>query len=229
MKSLILFAAGAAAHFGLPFPEWRADTLGEDETLNQRIYPCANATPGAGPTTDWPLDGGALKLDLHHAWTYVFVNLGLGTDVSSFNISLTPEFWNSTGNGTLCVPKVPLPADLEVKDGDLASIQVVTVGDTGSALYNCADIKFSKDAKGPDECKSDNVTYYVVGEVQDKVESDGDVPEASGSNSDSSDSSDSSSEGGSGGTGAAIGKDVPVAVLSTVVGLALAFAAGMSL
>jgi BIM1-like copper acquisition factor len=160
----------------------------------------------------------------------------MGTDVSSFNVSLTPDIWNSTGNGTLCVPKVPLPASLKVNDGDKASIQVVTFGETGAALYNCADIKFSKDAKGPEACKTDNVTYYVIGEVQNKVESDGDVPEASGSNSSdsSSDSSSSSSSnngstGGSGGTGGALGRDVPVAVLSAVVGLAFAFAAGMSL
>jgi hypothetical protein len=41
MKSIIFFAAAAAAHFGLNYPEWRADTLNEDDkTLNQRIYPC---------------------------------------------------------------------------------------------------------------------------------------------------------------------------------------------
>jgi len=126
----------------------------------------------------------------------------------------------------------------------------VTVGETGAALYNCADIKFSKDAKALEDCKSNNVTYYVVGEVEDPVESDGDVPEPSGGNSssggedggsggnsggsDDGGSGGNSSGGGGGGDGGsggsgAVGQGVPVMVLSAVVGLAFAFAAGLSL
>lgn len=42
IKNILLFAAGAAAHFGLPYPEWRADTLNADEDsgYDQRAYPC---------------------------------------------------------------------------------------------------------------------------------------------------------------------------------------------
>jgi hypothetical protein len=86
--------------------------------------------------TIWPLTGGSLNLDLHHPWTYVFVNLGLGTDYPTFNISLTPQPLNETGNGTLCLPHILLPAGTSVVDGQNASIQVVTFGQTGSALYN---------------------------------------------------------------------------------------------
>lgn len=75
-------------------------------------------------------------LDLHHPWTYIFVNLGLGGNVTNFNYTLTPSFWNETGNGTLCVPDVPLPAGLAVSDGTEASLQVVTLGASGNALYN---------------------------------------------------------------------------------------------
>jgi len=96
----------------------------------------AGVSADAGNRTDWPLEGGSLKLDLHHPWTYVFVNLGLGDNVTNFNYTLTPEFWNSTGKGTLCVSELPLPADLSVADGTKASIQVVTLGESGSALYN---------------------------------------------------------------------------------------------
>jgi hypothetical protein len=66
----------------------------------------------------------------------VFVNLGLGDNVTNFNYTLTPQFWNETGNGTLCIPKLPLPAGLTVSDGTTASLQVVTLGQSGSALYN---------------------------------------------------------------------------------------------
>ncbi|KUJ17378.1 uncharacterized protein LY89DRAFT_781592 [Mollisia scopiformis] len=53
---------------------------------------------------------------------------------------------NETGNGTLCIDKFTLPTELAVVDGQLASLQVVTVGETGAALYNCADIQFSSNA-----------------------------------------------------------------------------------
>ncbi|RDW84639.1 hypothetical protein BP6252_02229 [Coleophoma cylindrospora] len=119
--------------------------------------------------TVWPLKGGSLELDLHHPWTYIFVNLGLGTNYPIFNISLTPQFLNETGNGTLCLPQIVLPASVTPVDGQNASIQVVTFGATGSALYNCADITFSSNATtlSSDTCaNSSNVAVsYVNQEV----------------------------------------------------------------
>lgn len=73
----------------------------------------------------------------------VFVNLGLGENATNFNYTLTKNFWNETGNGTLCVPSLPLPANLAVTDGTKASIQVVTLGDSGSALYNVSSARVS--------------------------------------------------------------------------------------
>jgi len=84
----------------------------------------------------WPLDGGSVALDLHHPWTYVFINLGIGTDNPSFNISLTPDLLNVTGNGTYCLPKVTLPSGITPTDGQNASIMVATGGKNGVALYN---------------------------------------------------------------------------------------------
>ncbi|KAJ2890638.1 hypothetical protein MKZ38_001581 [Zalerion maritima] len=171
LSALVLLTGASltAAHYSLDYPEWRVDSLGsEDEAISQWNYPCAGAAPNSGNRTDWPLTGGSLTLGLHHPWTYVFVNLGMGSNVSSFNVSLTDPFWNATGNGTLCAQKMTLPPHLEVSDGDEASIQVVTLGETGNALYNCADIRFSADAAvleegdGEGMCKSVNVT---VGEV----------------------------------------------------------------
>ena len=85
------------------------------------------------------MTGGALELELHHPWTYLFVNLGLGGgNVSSnFNASLTPRLLNVTGRGTLCLPSLPVPGgDAAPRDGQPATLQVVTSGDSGSALYN---------------------------------------------------------------------------------------------
>jgi hypothetical protein len=92
--------------------------------------------------TVWPLTGGSLNLDLHHQWTYYFINLGLGTEYPTFNITLTQTLLNETGNGTLCIPHIVLPAGLVISDGQNASIQVVTVGESGSALYNVSMILF---------------------------------------------------------------------------------------
>ena len=85
--------------------------------------------------------------------------------MSNFNYTLTQPFWNETGNGTLCVSKLALPADLSVVDGTQGSIQVVTVGDDGNALYNCADITFRASAKelsGNDCASSAGVSYAPV-------------------------------------------------------------------
>lgn len=162
-NNLVLALASArvaVAHFGLTYPLWRFDTLSEagEAKYSQWTYPCAGVAYKTGNVTDWPIGGGSLRLDLHHAWTYVFVNLALGENATNFNVSLTPEFWNVSGKGTLCVDKLPVPID--VRDGALASLQVVTVGESGSALYNCADIRFRRDAKGPGDCASSKGLVY---------------------------------------------------------------------
>ncbi|TVY90484.1 Uncharacterized protein LAWI1_G003031, partial [Lachnellula willkommii] len=93
------------------------------------------------------------------------VNLGLGTHNPTFNISLTSPFLNETGNGTLCLPKVTLPAGISPADGTNASIQVVAFGEAGDAQYNCADITFRSNAKtlGADKCSnSTGVSVSVV-------------------------------------------------------------------
>lgn len=43
---------------------------------------------------------------------------------------------NSPYPGTLCLPQVPLPAGTKVKEGDLATIQVVELAQHGAALYS---------------------------------------------------------------------------------------------
>ena len=77
-----------------------------------------------------------MVIDFHHPWTYVSFNLGFGSNTNTFNISLNPMLLNETGNGTICIPKWKLPADLSIVDGMDASLQVITIGDSGTALYN---------------------------------------------------------------------------------------------
>ncbi|KAK3392784.1 hypothetical protein B0H63DRAFT_388288 [Podospora didyma] len=159
--AFVLLAAAAQlvnAHFGIEYPKWRADTLSSSTNFSQWDYPCAGApTLPDNERTPWPLTGGSVKLDLHHKWTYVFINLGLGENVTNFNYTLTPGLWNSTGNGTLCVQQLTLPTNLPIVDGSKASLQFVTSGDSGSALYNCADIVFKANATtlSSSECVTD--------------------------------------------------------------------------
>ncbi|KAM0543174.1 hypothetical protein ACHAPJ_012429 [Fusarium lateritium] len=207
-----------SAHFGLVFPAWRADTLSEEneDRYSQWTYPCAGVDYNKKNLTDWPLKGGALTLDLHHEWTYIFVNLGLGENTTNFNVSLTPQFLNATNPGTLFIEELALPSDVQPSDGDLASIQVVTIGDTGNALYNCADIRFKEKAKGPNN-RTGDVDYVTI------KEQNGNETEESASNS-----SSSQEKGGNDDNAAGI-LGVNKVALTSVVGLAAAFVMGFGL
>ncbi|KAH0489179.1 hypothetical protein TgHK011_009620 [Trichoderma gracile] len=230
-KSLLLGLAAVqavTAHFAVVYPEWRADTLAEEneDKYSQWDYPCGGVPYKAGNITNWPLAGGALQLELHHPWTYLFVNLGLGANTTNFNISLTPDLVNVTGKGTLCIDKLSIPDDSSIKEGTLASIQVVTSGESGSALYNCADIRFTKNATGPSNCStSDGMEMHTIKEDDDEHDHD------NGTDS-------SSQDGAAGGNSSApadkknaaaglMGSDK--SVLATVVGLAVAFSLGLGL
>ncbi|PQE30426.1 expression library immunization antigen 1 protein [Rutstroemia sp. NJR-2017a WRK4] len=135
-----LFSSIASAHFTLNYPYWRGDSFAAP--ASQWTYPCAGINTTVNRTL-YPSTSFPIALSLHHPWTYIFVNLGLGSNVSNFNISLTPAPLNETGAGELCLGDFVLPAGITVQDGMNATLQVVTVGESGSALYNCADITFS--------------------------------------------------------------------------------------
>ncbi|KAA8896133.1 hypothetical protein FN846DRAFT_966288 [Sphaerosporella brunnea] len=142
---LTFFTSLSSAHYALTFPYWRGPSF-----PTQWDYPCGgmNQSLSANNRTLWPLSGGAIALTPTHPWAQTYINLGLGSNVTGFNISLVGPF-NQTSNGTFCLPEVKLPADLNVQEGTQASIQVVQLSHLGGALYNCADITFSKDAKSP--------------------------------------------------------------------------------
>jgi cytochrome bd-type quinol oxidase subunit 1 len=84
-------------------------------------------------------------MEVHHPWALTYVNLGLGQNISAFNISLVNGF-NQTGNGTFCLKetgKANLEAGiakanltLEDLDGLPASLMVVQIASTGASLYN---------------------------------------------------------------------------------------------
>ncbi len=135
--------------------------------------------------------------------------------MTNFNYTLTPNFWNETGNGTLCADRLPLPPGLTPSDGQRASLQVVTFGKSGSALYNCADITFrtAVSAYGGQSCTTDpGVSYYVVNQQS----ANGTVVEGNSGNS-----TGSSGGGGSGKSAASI-NSANLMALTLCIGLALA-------
>ncbi|KAH8174581.1 expression library immunization antigen 1 [Sarocladium implicatum] len=193
-KTLLALAAAKAvsAHFGLDYPEWRADTLSEDinPEFYQFTYPCAGVPYDEGNITEW--NGKTVKLELHHPFSYVWLNVGLGENSTNFNISLTPQFWNVTAPGTVCVNDLPWPDNVE--NGTIGTLQVVT-SDKGSALYNCADFRYNPDAESPSNCTiPDDVDVIMI-----KSQSNSSSSESHDHDDhDNGDDSDESSEGSSG-------------------------------
>ena len=71
-----------------------------------------------------------------HVKSAVQVYLGLGNDVgSNFNVTLVPIF-QEQGLGEFCMSDVTMPSNLNIVDGQNATIQVVTNGDPTGGLYN---------------------------------------------------------------------------------------------
>ncbi|KAI9783517.1 MAG: hypothetical protein M1839_003687 [Geoglossum umbratile] len=151
LVSVALLLQLTTAHFSIQYPYWRGDSF-----ATQYSRPCGgvNQSLSDNNRTKWPIDGGAISFKPSHPWAITYVNIGLGgSNTTTFAVSLVPGF-NQTGNGTFCFPKIAIPSSLGIKDGQNASLQVIQISETGSSLYNCADITFSKDAPSFSGCSN---------------------------------------------------------------------------
>ncbi|CAK7246416.1 MAG: hypothetical protein STHCBS139747_008047 [Sporothrix thermara] len=227
--SLVATAGLAAAHFQLAYPPWRADSL-TNTSYSQYTFPCAGVPSDIGNRTAWPTTGGALAVDLHHDWSYVFVNLALGDgNLTNFNYTLTPQFLNVTGAGTLCIPHLDLMAagapDLAPADGQHATLQVITLGASGTALYNCADIVFREGADAGNCTTDAAVSYYAVVDQQTISGSSNSSSSSSSESSSSNTTTTTTTEG----TSAGASKGVDRMVLASVVALTVGFVYGMGM
>ncbi|KAF1850051.1 uncharacterized protein K460DRAFT_400137 [Cucurbitaria berberidis CBS 394.84] len=161
-------AAGVDAHFRLLQPTWRGSSF--VEPASQWIYPCANVneTTDNANRTLWPPSGGSLVINGSHPHALTAVNLALGSNATNFNISLV-EIFNQTGVGLFCLKeagKANLDAGFKAAgysglndsriEGLQATVQVIQLGHSGSALYNCADIRFNSTAQllADDKCQN---------------------------------------------------------------------------
>ncbi|KAH7119806.1 hypothetical protein B0J11DRAFT_70801 [Dendryphion nanum] len=155
----------SSAHFEVLHPWWRGSSF--VAPASQWNYPCAGVNETQDPTnrTQWLSTGGSIKLSVSHAWALTYVNLGLGTNVSSFNISLVNSF-NQTGNGTFCLKetgKNALAAALAriglnstSATGRHGTLQIIQIASTGASLFNCADITLNSTAAllSDDDCRN---------------------------------------------------------------------------
>lgn len=115
--------------------------------------------PTSENRTKWPVKGGAVAFQPGwfpgHGTAFIYINLGLGT--TPLNMSLVMingiQLIGPTKDpypGTFCLPQVPLPANISVKAGDNATIQVIETAVHGAALYNCVDITFAEPEDVPE-------------------------------------------------------------------------------
>ncbi|KAG0646105.1 hypothetical protein D0Z07_8168 [Hyphodiscus hymeniophilus] len=154
------------AHSYILYPGQRGDNLILNATFPygmQWAYPCGGI-PTTTNRTKWPVTGGGISIQpgwfTGHATALMYINLGLGTDgpdggPPNMSFPMVPTFEiigpsNNPYPGSFCLPQVPLPANVTVNVGDLATIQVVETAVHGGALYNCVDIIFALQEEVPE-------------------------------------------------------------------------------
>ena len=114
----------ATAHFTLTWPPARGFKANDAPK-----FPCGGFNTVSSKRTNWPINGGPIQLNMEHAQTSVEVLLALGSDPGdNFNVVLKQTF-SIEGLGDFCVGSAQVPSDLNISDGTLATIQVLTEGD----------------------------------------------------------------------------------------------------
>lgn len=108
--------------------------------------------PTSQNRTKWPVNGGALAMQPGwfpgHQTALIYVNFGLGEVPENMSHPVVSPFQitgptNDPYPGTICLPQVPLPANISAKIGDKATIQVVEIAKHGAALYNVCSCSIS--------------------------------------------------------------------------------------
>lgn len=126
-------------------------------TGNANISPPGGGLSLSKNRTYWPTTGGTIAFQpgwfSGHATAFLYINIGLDADgpdggpmdfdhplVSPWQL-LGPS--NGPYPGTLCLPDVKVPADLGVKAGDKATIQIVELATHGASLFAVSHLPFS--------------------------------------------------------------------------------------
>ncbi|RAK98845.1 copper acquisition factor BIM1-like domain-containing protein [Aspergillus ibericus CBS 121593] len=160
------------AHSIITYPGYRGNNLHTNGTVEQTnglgvaydngsyvypygmqwIYPCGGM-PTSRNRTKWPVTGGAVALQpgwfRGHSTAFIYINIGWGTIPPNMSNPMVSVFeitgpTNDPYPGTICLPQVPLPANMTVSPGDNATIQIVEAAKHGAALFDCVDITFAE-------------------------------------------------------------------------------------
>jgi hypothetical protein len=72
-----------------------------------------------------------------HPSALTYINLGLGNVVTAFNVTLQGVY-NETGSGVSCLPNpgAAVIAGLNLTESQNATIQLITISESGSSLYS---------------------------------------------------------------------------------------------
>ncbi|RHZ63925.1 copper acquisition factor BIM1-like domain-containing protein [Aspergillus thermomutatus] len=171
---IALLCAGLAnAHTVITYPGYRGNNLHTNGSVEE-------ANGGGMPTstnrTKWPVGGGAVAFQpgwfQGHQTALIYINLGLGTVPPNMSHPMISPFQitgptNNPYPGTICLPQVPLPANISVSPGDHATIQVIETAKHGAALYNCVDIEFAEPTEVEEVTRDNcfNSSIITFGEV----------------------------------------------------------------
>ena len=72
----------------------------------------------------------------------MYINLGIGTIPQNYSLIMQPVFEiigpqnDAYPGSSVCLPQVPMPANLTVNEGDNATIQLVENAKHGAALFS---------------------------------------------------------------------------------------------
>lgn len=136
--SLLTLLPLASAHFLLTYPAARGF---DDDKAG--TFPCGGFDTVSSSRVSWPTVGAPIQLDMHHTQTNVMVILALGDGTNpSYNITMRPTF-SEEGLGDFCMGMVSVPSDVNITEGQLATIQVVSNGDPDGGLYQVNSLPIS--------------------------------------------------------------------------------------
>lgn len=111
--------------------------------------------PISSNRTKWPITGGAVSFEPGwfpgHLTAFLYVNIGLGNVPVNYSHNVVPVFQvNGPTNDaypglSVCLPQVPLPANVTFRHGDNVTIQVVMNAKHGASLFSVSSV--AKDAR----------------------------------------------------------------------------------
>jgi hypothetical protein len=118
------------AHFELTFPKARGFN---DES--ESSFPCGGFDTVSSERTNFPISGGPIQLSMGHPQTNVAVYMAIGDNPGSGFSIVAKQQLTVEGLGNFCLGSVSVPAGLNVSDGTLASIQVVSNAHEAGGLF----------------------------------------------------------------------------------------------